>query len=104
MTLETANKIVCTFLSEQESQSTLSCDVAYGPCQQQPTMIAQGTVSLPNTVNIDLISAISQTSDYCYAVNASNGTFTVLIEGLILSKCMQCTYITMKHILHLFPT
>ena len=91
VTLEMTNKIVCTFLSQQESRSTISCDVAYGPCQQQPTMIAQGTISSPNTMNIDL-PVIPQTSDYCYAVNASNGTFTVIIEGQISSECMYAIY------------
>ena len=61
----------------------MSCDVAYGPCicEQPPTMTAQGTLSSPNTVRIDLPN-IPQTSEYCYVVNASNGTFSVLIKGL----------------------
>ena len=81
------NKIVCTFLSQQESQSTLSCDVAYGPCQQQPTMIARGTISSTNNImDVVLIPEIPQTSDYCYVVNASNGNFTIVIEGLIESS------------------
>ena len=74
-------------MNQQEGQSTVTCDVVYWPCQrqQQPTtMIAQGT---PSTVNIDLpeIPKI-HASDYCYAVTASNGTFTVVIEGWIKSS------------------
>ena len=60
----------------------MSCDVAYGPCQQEPTEIARGTIT--TTTNIVNIVIDPQTSEYCYVVNASNGTFTVLIEGQIM--------------------
>ena len=61
----------------------MSCDVAYGPCQQGPTEIARGTITA--TANIVNIAIDPQTSEYCYVVNASNGTFTVLIEGQIMT-------------------
>ena len=57
----------------------MSCDVAYGPCQQEPTEIAQGTLTA------------TQTSE-CYVVNASNGTFTVLIEGQITTSTGEFQY------------
>ena len=82
------NKIVCTYLSQQEGQSAVTCDVVYWPCphQQQPmVMIAQGTTSSPNIVNIDLPETLL-ISDYCYSVNASNGTITIIIEGTIESS------------------
>lgn len=85
------NKIVCTHLSQQESRSAVTCDVVYWPCQcqqKQMAVIAQGTSSLPNTVNIDLPEILPR-SDYCYGVNASNGTITIIIEGTIeSSECM----------------
>ena len=62
----------------------MSCDVAYGPCQQEPTEIARGTLTA--TSNIVNIAIDPQTSEYCYVVNASNGTFTVLIEGEIMTR------------------
>ena len=80
------NKLICTFLSQQESQSTLSCDVAYGLCEQQPTMIARGTISSTNVMDIYLIPDLSQTNDYCYVVNASNGTLSIIVEGMIESS------------------
>lgn len=81
------NKIVCTFLDQQEGQGTISCDIAYGPCQQQPSMpvITRGNISSPNTVDIELIV----NPEYCYVVNASSRTFTILIDlyyGLIFSS------------------
>ena len=60
----------------------MSCDIAYGPCQQEPTESARGTLN--TTSNIVSISIDPQTSEYCYVINASNGTFTVLIEGQII--------------------
>ena len=78
---------MCTFLDQQKGQSTVSCDVAYGPCQRQPTAIAQGTVTAEsNIVNIEISP---ETSEYCYVVNASNGTFTVLIEGLVVTSTSE---------------
>ena len=62
----------------------MSCDVAYGPCQQEQTEIARGTISTTaSTVNIAIDPL---TSEYCYVVKASNGTFTVLIEGQITTS------------------
>ena len=83
ITFQTTNKILCTFLDQQGSQGTVSCDVAYGPCQQQPNTSARGTITAPNIVNIAINP---QTSEYCYVVNASNGTFTVIIEGMITTS------------------
>ena len=62
----------------------MSCDVAYGPCQQEPLEIVRGTITA--TANIVNIAIDPQTSEYCYVVNASNGTFTVLIEGEITTS------------------
>ena len=83
ITFQAADKIMCTFL-DQQGQSTVSCDVAYGPCQRQPTAISRGTLAAEsNTVNIEINP---DTSEYCYVVNATNGTFTVLIEGLVVTS------------------
>ena len=76
------NKIVCTFLDQREGQGTISCDIAYGPCQQQPNMIARGKITSPNTVDTDL----SINSEYCYVVTASNGTFAILIDLIFSSE------------------
>jgi hypothetical protein len=83
---QSTNNILCTFLDEQgdHDQTAMSCDVAYGPCQQEPTEIARGAVTTTsNVVNIEINP---QTSEYCYVVNASNGTFIVLVEGQIMTS------------------
>ena len=77
ITFLSENNILCSFLDQQEGQST--CNVTYGPCQQVPTEIARGTTS-----NIAIDPQIL--SEYCYMINASNGTFTVLIEGQIMTS------------------
>lgn len=78
ISFQSTTKIVCTFLDQQEGQGAISCDIVYGPCQQS-NMIARGTISSPNTVEIDLSTIINP--EYCYVVNASNGSmFTVLID------------------------
>jgi hypothetical protein len=83
---QSTNNILCTFLDEQggHDQTAMSCDVAYGPCQQQPIEIARGTITA--TSNVVNIAINPQTSEYCYVVNASNGTFTVLVEGKIMAS------------------
>ena len=79
------NKLVCTFLGQNDETSMVSCSVVYGPygCEQQTSMTTQlqGTSS-SNTVSIDILT-IQEASEYCYVVNASNGTFSVLIKGLL---------------------
>ena len=44
-------------------------------------MSAQGhtTFDLPNIVRLELTSDLQS---YCYTINASNGSFTVLMEGI----------------------
>ena len=101
VTFQPANKIIiCIFLDQQEGQSTISCDVFYGPsCQQSLSMTVRGILSSPNTVNIDL-SNNTQTDEYCYVV-ASNGTYTVQIdlqqERLISSEYVPVTLYIPKY-------
>ena len=68
----------------------MSCDLAYGPCQQEPTEIARGTITA--TANVVNIAIDPQTSEYCYVVNASNKTFTILIEGQIMISSGEFSY------------
>ena len=81
---QSTHQILCSFLAQQRDQSTMSCDIAYGPCQQEPTEISRGTITA--TANIVNITIDPQTSEYCYVINASNGTFTVLIDGEITTS------------------
>ena len=82
ITLESATRVVCTFLGLQDIQMMrqLSCDIVYGPCQKNSKEEIHGKRTSFNTVVIDLPTSI-QSNVHCYIVNASNGTFTVLFEG-----------------------
>ena len=83
VTFVSETRIVCTFLGLHQNQgaNSLMCGISYGPCQQTP-MTSQGDVGSPNTVNIELPASMSS-GTYCYTINASNGTYTVLVEGII---------------------
>ena len=71
---------MCEFIDSLNTYSRMLCSIKYGPCQQPFTMTAQGSVvtGSPSTVKIDLDSDLNT---YCYSINASNGTFTLLMEG-----------------------
>ena len=79
VSFETINKIICTqwHLSQQKNRSTVMCNAVYWSCQQ--TITHDMYTSSSSTVNIDL----PERGYYCYAINASNGTFTILVEGAI---------------------
>ena len=99
------NRIICTF--REQNNQVKSCDLVYGPCQQNKSfnLMIQGTLmsrSSPNVIIINLSSQL-QSSGYCYIIKADNGTFTTQIEGvfgkifvlMILSVCVcvcVCVY------------
>ena len=65
---------------------SLTCDIIYGLCQQLDSrQKIPGTPISFNTVVIDLPTSI-QSGVHCYTVNASNGTFTVLVDGITGTK------------------
>ena len=80
-----STRIFCIFLnSEPENQlgqSEKSCMVVYRLCEQQ-NMTSQ--VSIGNSVNISTVvidlPVNFQSNAYCYVINASNGSFSVLVE------------------------
>ena len=75
-----STRVVCIFLNEPEGQSEKSCMIVYRPCEQQ-NMTSQvvGIRNSSNTVVIDLPVNL-RLSNYCYVINASNGSFTVQVE------------------------
>ena len=76
-----STRVVCIFLNEPESQSEKSCMIVYRLCEQQnmTSQVVQGIRNLSNTVVIDLPVNL-QSNNYCYVINASNGSLTVLVE------------------------
>ena len=85
VTFRSATDVVCTFLNDMTSDSEKSCTITYGQCQQRLFMTANGTTSTdsPNIIYLDLESTLQT---YCYIINASNATITVLMEGTHESK------------------
>ena len=79
-----STRIVCTFLNQRNAQSVISCDVVYWLCRQQNmTTHVLGIRNSSITVTVIINLPISlQSSDYCYTINASNGTFTVLVQEI----------------------
>ena len=75
-----AKSISCEFADHMSTHSRKSCSIRYGLCQQPFTMNAQGSVvsDSSSTIKINLDTNLNT---YCYSINASNGTFTLLMEG-----------------------
>ena len=80
----TASKIICNFLNQFDT-SIKSCQVTYGECGTGQTQSVPGnsTSETPNTVILTVMFGDGST---CYNVTASNGNFTVMVEGRMLSK------------------
>ena len=77
---ESATRIVCEFRNQVRRNNKL-CTIIYGECQKPLIMTIRGntTNDSPNTVRLELHSYLQ---NYCYIINATNGTYTVLIEGI----------------------
>ena len=81
---ESASTVVCDFLNQQDEYSNKSCTVTFGSCQQDITQFTsvQGHTT-SNTVRLKLTSDLQS---YCYTINASNGSYAVLLEGIYSSN------------------
>ena len=80
-----ASTFICNFLNQMDT-SIKYCSIVYGDCDQWQTQIARGnsTPGAPNTVTLTVM--ISGGS-VCYTAEASNGSFTLVVEGRVQSKC-----------------
>ena len=73
--------ITCIFLNQQDN-SEKSCSIAYGLCGENPHLSSQGVpTSTSNSIILQLQFENKTEFDYCYLVTASNGTFSVIVEG-----------------------
>ena len=75
-----ARDIVCEFIDRITMYSTKWCSIKYGPCQQPFTMTAQGS-NLSDSSTTVKINTNTNLDSYCYTINASNGSFTLLMDG-----------------------
>lgn len=63
------------------------CNIVYGDCDQRQTQTARGD-SAPGAPNTVTLSVMSSDSLICYSAEASNGSFTLVVEGRVQSKCI----------------
>ena len=77
---ESATRVVCEFRNQDE-QSNKLCGITYGECQQPLNMTTEGnsTVDSPNIVRLELHRYLQS---YCYTIRATNGSFTMITEGI----------------------
>ena len=75
--------VTCRFLANTSAE--LSCNITYGQCRGGNNITEYGTRtdSLSTTVKIRL-SNIEQ--GLCYVIDASNGAYTVQIEGMFTGQ------------------
>ena len=78
-----ASTITCVFLNTGSQNGNHMCSIRYGSCQQEFSHDSQGstTVEFPDRVVIQI--KLSGSECYVYSVKASNGTFSVIVEGNI---------------------
>lgn len=73
-----ASIFTCTF-SQLDNFENLSCDIRYGRCGQELSDSVSSTTTSTNVVTLD----VRVSGATCYLVTASNGSYTVLVEGII---------------------
>ena len=79
MRFETPKRIICNFTEELDSENR-SCSITYGSCEGQRNITAKGVRNSSSIVIIDLPT--KSLNVYCYVISASNGSFTIQIEGM----------------------
>lgn len=77
-----ASTLCCTFLKRQNSVKL--CQVQYGPCGQDLTMTDEGTTMFDVvTLNISVLPISGGDETFCYIVMATDGSYTVLVDGSV---------------------
>ena len=81
-----STRILCIFPTETNVRSELSCKIEYKQCQDQNLSQVVGKIgNSSNTVIINL-SVNLKLKTYCYTITASNGSYTILIEDILISS------------------
>lgn len=82
----TASVITCIF--QHQWNTTKLCSVVYGPCHQNLVHYQASNTSNSDTVLLNIKPDLLDQM-FCYIVTASNGTFTIMVEGTLEGKCVQ---------------
>ena len=77
----TLSRVVCKFLNQTDA-SVKSCFVRYGQCGGQliQNVHENSTLEAPNSV----ILKVDHSTFDCYAITATNGVVTIIVEGRIM--------------------
>ena len=67
------------------------CSILYGDCDQRQTQNAQGN-STPEAPNTITLTVMTSGGSVCYTAETSNGSFTLVVEGRLRSKCTPYYY------------
>ena len=81
--IECSYTITCVFLNQLDA-TVKSCSVTYGPCQQETTKNVTSDPTDGDTVSVmvqELENCNSSTRALCYTVTATNGSYTIEVEG-----------------------
>ena len=70
--------LTCIFLNSNDT-SEKSCNVRYGQCGQEMRTVSGYSSNNSVTVSLQLSTVYISV---CYIVTASNGSFTVIVEGI----------------------
>lgn len=79
--------VTCLFLNQQETSDKI-CSIVYGnPTENCRAISLQSKSDSSDSVRIGFPTEyqISPQSRYCFAITASNGTFSVIVEGSIVT-------------------
>ena len=87
-----ASTFTCNFLNKMDI-SIKYCSIVYGDCDQGQIRNAQGN-SVPGSPNTVTLTVMTSSGSVCYTAETSNGSFTLVVEGRVQSKCIVLHHTT----------
>jgi glycopeptide antibiotics resistance protein len=90
ISVDLASKMVTCFFHQQTENGEKYCSIEYGPSREncKSHNWIKFTTNTSTSGNVVLLIPLNDSEqfqpreEYCFTVTASNGTFTVLIEGI----------------------
>ena len=88
---EATSTVICRFQSHLDT-TVKTCSIRYGQCNKNLSQYAEA-MSTADIISLKLSLELANQM-YCYAIKATNGTFTVIVEGHISRSelCIQHTW------------
>ena len=96
----------CFFLNQPKSANEMTCSIVYGVPGETCTMFSHQSYSSRSSSNKVYLgfpeaNHLQSREEYCFAATASNGTFTVLVKGSMLTTGIHLSLCHM-HIMSCF--